>query len=240
MPSTLLSWWGLCEIFAFCLLLSEFNLLSNILAIPRIIGALEPVSGQFISGDKMPKASEIKKGSVVELDGEVYIARDIEVRNPTARGASTLYKIRFFNVRNGKKVEETLKSDDFVKDGNLERRQVQYSYREGESVTFMDKENFNQYTLDDEALEDEIGYLTEDLEGITAMLVDGLIVAIELPTAVTLEVVDTAPGIKGASATSRTKPAVLSTGLEIQIPEYLENGEWIRVNTTNGKFLSRA
>ena len=188
----------------------------------------------------MPKASEIKKGSVVELDGEVYIARQIEVRNPTTRGASTLYKIRFFNVRNGKKVEETLKSDDILKAGNLERRQVQYSYRDGESVTFMDNENYSQYTLDDEALEDQAGYLTEDLEGITAMLVDGLIVAVELPAAVTLEVVDTAPGIKGASATSRTKPATLSTGLEIQVPEYLENGEMIRVNTVTGKFLSRA
>jgi len=188
----------------------------------------------------MLKASEIKKGSVVELDGEVYIARQIEVRNPTARGASTLYKIRFFNVRNGKKVEETLKSDDMLKAGNLERRQVQYSYREGNSVTFMDNENYNQYILDDEALEDQAGYLTEDLEGITAMLVDGLIVAVELPAAVTLEVVDTAPGIKGASATSRTKPATLSTGLEIQVPEYLENGVSIRVSTTDGKFLSRA
>lgn len=188
----------------------------------------------------MPKASEIKKGSVVELDGEVYIARQIEVRNPTARGASTLYKIRFFNVRNGKKVEETLKSDDILKAGNLERRQVQFSYREAGSVTFMDNENYSQYTLDDEALEDETGYLTEDLEGITAMLVDGEIVAVELPAAVSLEIVDTAPGIKGASATSRTKPATLSTGLEVQVPEYLENGEIIRINTTNGKFLSRA
>ncbi len=188
----------------------------------------------------MLKANEIKKGTVVELDGEVYIARQIEVRNPTARGASTLYKVRFFNVRNGKKVEETYKSDDMVKEGNLERRQVQYSYRDGGSVTFMDNENYNQYILDDEALEAEVGYLTEDLAGITAMLVDGLIVGIELPAAVTLEVVDTAPGIKGASATSRNKPAVLSTGLEIQVPEYLENGELIRVNTTNGKFLSRA
>lgn len=194
----------------------------------------------LILGEKMLKASEIKKGSVVELDGEVYIARQIEVRNPTARGASTLYKIRFFNVRNGKKVEETLKSDDMLKAGNLERRQVQYSYREGNSVTFMDNENYSQYILDDEALEDQAGYLTEDLEGITAMLVDGLIVAVELPAAVTLEVVDTAPGIKGASATSRTKPATLSTGLEIQVPEYLENGVSIRVSTTDGKFLSRA
>jgi elongation factor P len=82
--------------------------------------------------------------------------------------------------------------------------------------------------------------MTEDLEGITALLVDGLIVGIELPQTVVLEISETAPGIKGASASARTKPATLSTGLEIQVPEYLETGEHIKVNTSNGKFVSRA
>ena len=86
----------------------------------------------------MPKASDLKKGSVVEVDGEVYIARQIDKRNPSARGASTLYKVRFFNVRNGQKLEQTLKGDDFIKDGDLVRRSVQFSYREGDITTFMD------------------------------------------------------------------------------------------------------
>ena len=188
----------------------------------------------------MPKASDIKKGSVVEIEGSVYIARQIEVRNPSARGASTLYKIRFFNVVSGQKLEQTLKGDDFVKDGDLSRRAVQFSYREGEMIVFMDRDDYSQYTLNADALEDQLQYMTEDLEGMVAMLVDGNVVGIELPQAVVLQITETAPGIKGASATARTKPAILSTGLEIQVPEYLETGEEVKVNTANGKFVSRA
>jgi len=188
----------------------------------------------------MPKASELKKGSVVEFDGEVYIARHIEIRNPSARGASTLYKIKFFNVRDGKKLEQTLKSDDFVKDGDLIRRSVQFSYREDDMVTFMDAEDYSQYTLDADALAEQTPYMTEDLEGMIAMLVDGQIVGVEIPQAVVLEITHTDPGIKSASVSARTKPAMLSTGLEIQVPEYLETGERVKVNTTNGKYISRA
>lgn len=188
----------------------------------------------------MPKASDLKKGSVVEIDGEVYFTRQIEKRNPSARGASTLFKVRFFNVRSGQKLEQTLKGDDFVKDGDLVRRSVQFSYREGDVTTFMDSENYSQYTLDAEAIEEQSCYMTEDLEGMIALLVDGQIVGIEIPQTVELEITETAPGLKAASASARTKPALLSTGLEIQVPEYLESGERIKVNTTNGKFVSRA
>lgn len=188
----------------------------------------------------MPKANELKQGSVVEIDGGVYIARKIDIRNPSARGASTLYKVRFFNVRSGQKLEQTLKGDDFLKDGDLTKKSVQFSYREGDMVTFMDIQNYEQYTLNAEVLEDQSGYITEDLEGMIALLIDGAIVGIEIPSAVVLEIVDTAPELKGASATSRTKPATLSTGIEIQIPEYLGTGERIKVNTANGKYLSRA
>ncbi len=129
----------------------------------------------------MPKASDLKKGSVVEIDGEVYFTRQIEKRNPSARGASTLFKVRFFNVRSGQKLEQTLKGDDFVKDGDLVRRSVQFSYREGDVTTFMDTENYSQYTLDAEAIEEQSCYMTEDLEGMIALLVDGQIVGIEIP-----------------------------------------------------------
>jgi elongation factor P len=188
----------------------------------------------------MPRASELKKGFVVEIDGGVYVVRDIDIRNPSARGASTLYKVRFYNVRDGRKLEQTLKGDDFIKDGNLSRHSVQFSYREGDMITFMDIENYSQYTLSAEALEEQTDYMTEDLEGMIALLVDGEIVAVELPPNVTLEIIETAPGIKGSSATARTKAAILSTGLEVQVPEYLESGERIKVSTVTGKFVSRA
>jgi len=188
----------------------------------------------------MPKASDLKTGSVVEHDGGVYVVRHIDKRNPSARGASTLYKVRFSNVRTGQKMEQTLKGDDFLKDGDLTKTSIQYSYREGDMITFMDTEDYSQYTLNADSLEEQLGYITEDLEGMIALLIDGEIVGIEIPQTVTLEITETSPGIKGASATARTKPATLSTGLEIQVPEYLESGERIRVNTANAKFLSRA
>ena len=193
-----------------------------------------------IQGEEMPKASELKKGSVVEIDGGVYIARQIDIRNPSARGASTLYKVRFYNVRSGQKLEQTLKGDDFLKDGELIRRSVQFSYREDDMMVFMDTEDYSQYLVKTDTLEDHLGYMTDDLEGMVAVLVDGQLVDIELPQTVILEIVDTAPGIKGASANARSKPATLSTGLEIQVPEYLDIGERVKVNTMNAKFISRA
>ena len=107
-------------------------------------------------------------------------------------------------------------------------------------ITFMDTGDYSQYTLNADVLEEQLGFMSEDLEGMIALLVDGEIVGIEIPQTVILEITDTAPELKGASATARTKPATLSTGLEIQVPEYLETGERIRVNTANAKFLSRA
>lgn len=188
----------------------------------------------------MPKANELKTGSVVEIEGEVFVTRHIAIRNPSARGASTLYKLRFSNVRSGQKLELTLKSDEVLKDGDLSKRSVQFSYREDDMITFMDSEDYSQYTLNTDVLEEQLGYMTEDLEGMIALLVDGQIVGIEIPQTVVLEITETTPGIKGASATARTKLAILSTGLETQVPEYLETGERIKVNTANAKFLSRA
>ena len=89
-------------------------------------------------------------------------------------------------------------------------------------------------------LDEQLGYISEGLEGMTALIMDDAILGIELPVSVAMQVVDTAPGIKGASASSRTKTARLSTGLEIQVPEYLETGEMVKVNTSTGKFMSRA
>ena len=94
--------------------------------------------------------------------------------------------------------------------------------------------------LNGDVLEDQLNYLTDGLEGITALLVEGNIVAVDMPQSVVLEIIETAPGIKGASASARTKPATLSTGLIVQVPEYIEQGEKVKVNTTNGKFMTRA
>ncbi len=188
----------------------------------------------------MPKASELKKGMVVEINGMPHVVKQLEARSPSSRGASTLYKIRFTNLQTGQKLDESCKGDDFLKEADCLRTQVQYSYQDGDSYTFMNLDDYSQYSLNGADLEGQLDYLVEGQEGITALLVDGNIVAVELPQSVTLTIVDTAPGIKGATATGRTKPAVLNTGVEVQVPEYLEPGTAIKVNTTTGKFISRA
>ncbi|VAX08616.1 Elongation factor P-like protein [hydrothermal vent metagenome] len=188
----------------------------------------------------MPKACDLKRGMVVDINGMPHAVKQVEAKSPSSRGASTLYKIRFNNLQSGQKLDESYKGDDFLKEADCLRTQVQYSYKDGDIYTFMNMDDYAQYSLNEEDLAGQLGYLSEGLEGIVALLVDGNILAIELPQSVALEITDTTPGIKGATATGRTKPATVSTGLEVQVPEYLEPGEVIKINTGTGKFVSRA
>lgn len=188
----------------------------------------------------MPKASELKKGSVVEINGEPYIVKSLESRSPSSRGAQTIYKIRFNNAQTGQKLDESCKADDMFTEMDLIKRQVQFLYQDGDMFTFMDVEDYSQYTLGKNELEEDLGYLTDGLEGIYVLIIDDRVLGVELPQTVSLEITETAPAIKGASATSRTKPATLVTGLEVQVPEYIETGEVIKINTDTGKFMSRA
>lgn len=188
----------------------------------------------------MPKANELKRGMVVEINGAPHAVKQVDAKSPSSRGASTLYKIRFNNLKTGQKLDESYKGEDILKDADCSRVQVQFSYVDGEAYTFMNMEDYSQYTLNRDEIEDSVEYLTEGLDGIFALIMDDLILGIELPLSVVLSITETAPSIKGATAAGRTKPAVLSTGLEIQVPEYLESGQEIKVNTTNAKFMSRA
>jgi elongation factor P len=104
----------------------------------------------------------------------------------------------------------------------------------------MDVQDYSQYGINSEQLESQIHYLVEGQEGIVALIMDDNLLAIELPQSVILEITDTPPAVTGSSATNRTKTAVLSTGLEIQVPEYLAPGETIKINTVTAKFMSRA
>ncbi|MDH5370291.1 MAG: elongation factor P-like protein YeiP, partial [Gammaproteobacteria bacterium] len=172
-------------------------------------------------------------------DGKPHAVKQVDAKSPSSRGASTLYKVRFTNLKTGQKLDESYKGDDMLKDADCIRVQVQFSYVDGDAYTFMNMEDYSQYTLNREEIEDSINYLTEGLDGIFALLMDDAILGIELPQSVVLKISETAPGIKGATASGRTKPAILSTGLEVQVPEYLESGQDIKVNTTNAKFMSR-
>jgi elongation factor P len=186
------------------------------------------------------KASEIKRGSVVEVDGAVVYITEVQVQTASSRSGNTLYKVKGRNVISRQKYQGSFKGDDQVQPVDLERRAVQLLYSDNDCCTFMDRESYEQFTIDLDALEAERPYLSEDLEGIFALVVDGAPVGIELPATVTLEIVECAPAMKAASASARNKPATLSTGLVIQVPEYLTEGEVIKVNTVTGEFMSRA
>ena len=188
----------------------------------------------------MPKANDLKRGDIVEINDTPYAVKQVDSRSPSSRGASTLYKIRFTNLKTGQKLDESYKGDDFLKPADCIRVKVQYSYHDGENFVFMNTEDYTQYSLNDDDLAGQKEYLSEGLEGITALLMDDSVLGIELPTSVDLEIVETAPGIKGSSATARTKSAILPTGLDVQVPEYLVIGEVIKINTGTGKYMSRA
>jgi elongation factor P len=187
----------------------------------------------------VPRASELKRGDVVDIDGTPHVVKQTEAKSPSSRGASTLYKVRFTNLLTGQKRNESFKGDDLLKEADCQRVQVQFSYIDGDQYVFMDTQDYTQHTLGPETLESQLEYLDDGLDGITALLVDGNIVAVDLPQSVVLEIVETSPAIKGASASARTKPATMTTGLVLQVPEYIEQGERVKVNTTNGKFMSR-
>ncbi|SEG78620.1 elongation factor P-like protein EfpL [Marinobacterium lutimaris] len=188
----------------------------------------------------MPKASELKRNQVVDIDGKLMVVQQIDVRSPTARGASTLYRVRFSLLPGGGKHEATYTGDDILKDVALERRTASYLYREDNLYYFMDAEDYSQYGIDASAIEGQVPFLIENMEGIMVSLVDGQAISIQLPAIVVMEIVETVPGMKAASATGRTKAAKFANGLEIQVPEYLEAGEKVKINTETGKFSSRA
>jgi len=186
------------------------------------------------------KASEIKKGNVVEHDGKVWQIRGIERSSPQGRGGNVTFRFTMYSVPGGQKLDLSLRAEDDLRETELTRRAVDYSYKDDSAYVFMDREDYTQYTLDAAAIGDASGYLVEGIEDCYVQLIDGAPVALQLPQNVVLEVVETAPELKGATATKRPKPARLSTGIEILVPEYISTGEKVYVSTTTGEFGGRA
>lgn len=186
------------------------------------------------------KASEIKKGAVLNIDNRNILVRELLVQSPSSRSGSTLYKIKGRDLLSRQKYENSFKGDEVIQAVDFERCPVQFLYQDGDGFTFMNTESYEQYLFDAETLEEEQSYLVDNLDGVYALVADGQPLTIELPATVVLEITDTAPAMKTASASARTKPATLNTGLVIQVPEYLANGEQIKVNTGTGEFVSRA
>ena len=186
------------------------------------------------------QAKQVKSGAVIAIDGAPHMVEHVDKHTPSARGAATLYKIRARNLLTQNKTDVTSRGDDNFPEPDFETREVQYLYQSGDEYVFMDLESYDQHSIRAGQLGDQAHYLAEDMEGIFALILEGNIVGIRLPDVVELELVECDPAIKGASATARTKPATTTTGLTVQVPEYMQQGEVIRIDTRTGKFLSRA
>jgi elongation factor P len=188
----------------------------------------------------MFRASDLKKGDVVKVDGDPHIVETVKVQTPSARGTVTLYKIRFRNLKTKRKADQSLRGDETLAEADFERRPVQWLFGDASSITFMDLQDYSQFALAKDEIGDDWPYLSEGVEGLVAIVSEGRILGLEIPTFVNLEIVETQPSVKGGSVTSRTKPATLSSGLVVQVPEYMAAGEMIRVDTRTGEYVSKA
>ena len=176
--------------------------------------------------------------SLLDLDGAPWQIIDCAFQTPSARGASTLTKIKIKNLKTGQVLSKSYRGGEMVPTADCEKRPVQFLYKEGDDYVFMDQENYEQFTLSKDILQEQAGYLTEGLEA-RSMLYNGHVINVELPNTVDLEITETAPALKNATAQAQLKSAILETGIEIQVPPYLTTGEKIRIDTRDGRFVGR-
>ncbi len=185
-------------------------------------------------------AKEMKSGSVVVDKGEPIIIESVKVQSPSARGAATLYKFRARNLISKQKIDLTLKGTDNLPEADFRKRVVKMIYKDSEELHLMDQEDFTQFSIALSDVEEQLQYLTEELDGVYGLIYEDECVGLQLPTTVELTITQCDPAIRGNSATARTKPAQLETGLSVQVPEYIKEGERIKVDTRTGEFISRA
>ena len=183
--------------------------------------------------------SDFKKGLVIQLEGAPCIITDVTTQSPTARGANTMVKTRYRNLITGQVFDKTFRSGDKVDEADFERHKGQYLYADGGRGVFMDLENYEQFEMEAENFDPLSMFLLDGTEVVLGLF-EGRMVNVDLPLSVELTVTETAPVLKNATATAETKDAILETGLKIKVPPYLESGEKVKVDTRDGRFLSRA
>ena len=183
------------------------------------------------------QATRLKKGNLIKYNNELF--RVIELQHVTPGNLRGFVRVKLRNIRNGSLSDQKLRSEDTIERAMLDEREMQYLYRDGDSFHFMDVESFEQLHIDAEVLGDSVNYLIPDAT-IKVEFYGTEPVGIELPPTVDLTVEETAPGIKGATASAQVKPARLETGLVVNVPPFVNNGEKVRVSTDTGEYLSRA
>ncbi len=179
----------------------------------------------------------MKKGMLIKIGQDLF--RVLELQHVTPGNLRGFVRVKFRNIRNGSLSDQKLRSEDFVDRATLDEREMQYMYRDGDAFHFMDTSSYEQLHIDAEALGDNVDYLIPDAL-IKVEFYGTEPVGIELPQTVDLVVEDTAPGIKGATASNQIKPARLETGLVVNVPPFVNNGDKVRINTETGEYLSRA
>ena len=184
----------------------------------------------------MISGSELRKGIIIELEDKLY--QVIEYKHVKMK-RTALARVKLRDVRAGHTIEQTFQSDQKFPRVRLEFRDMQYLYNDGDLYYFMDEENFEQMPLTADQLGDVVNYLKEGMS-LQVSSYNGEMVGVEMSIAVELEVVDTGPKFKGDTATAGTKPAKLETGVTIQVPMFISNGDIIKVDTRNGSYLERA
>ncbi len=187
----------------------------------------------------MISTNDFKRGLVIQIEGAPCLILEYATQSPSARGGATLVKTKYRNLLTGQVLEKAFKSGDRVDEADFEKRKGQFLYPSGDGGVFMDHESYEQYELGEELFEPVKGYLLEGTD-VTLGLFQGRVVSVEPPMVVELLVTDTAPAIKNATAQAQTKEALLETGLAIQVPAYLESGVKVKVDTREGRFISRA
>jgi elongation factor P len=183
------------------------------------------------------KASDMNKGQTVMVDGDLYTIVDYQHVKLGKGGA--VYQTKLKNLETGNIRDIRLRAEENVEEAYLDKRNYEYLYSSGSEHVLMDLETYDQITLDDEAFGDGPKYLKPNTQ-LQVSMYNGKPVVVTLPNTVDLEVTETAPEIKGATATNQYKPATLETGLEVQVPPFIKIGEMIRVDTRSGAYLTRA
>ena len=185
----------------------------------------------------MISVNDLKTGLTIEVDGDLCSVVDFQHVKPGKGAAFVRTKMK--NLRNGNVVEKTFRAGENVVRAHVENRAVQYLYNSGSEYTFMDNETYDQFALDKKQLEWEINFLIENMT-VNIASYQGEIIGINLPNSVDLKVVETEPGIKGNTATGATKSAKLETGLSVQVPLFINEGDVLTIDTREGKYVSRA
>jgi elongation factor P len=182
--------------------------------------------------------SDIRKGIKLMLDGnkDPYVVVEFQFVKPGKGQAFTRVKLK--NMVSGAVLERTLKSGEKIEVANVEQRQMTYIYPDGSSYVFMDPQTGEQIYVDGDKIGDSSRWLSDGLQ-VDVTLHEGNPIGVDLPSSVVLQITNSEPGIKGDTASGATKPATVSTGATVNVPLFVQEGEWIKIDTTEGRYLER-